>query len=292
MFAERASWWVTLLKLSPLLVPFCVLFLGGLVLAVAQSLGFWLPVPVSGGLFDGYGVLLNPHVLASARFSLWVALVSAVISVSAGAVLAYAVWRLPHGLERASVVYKVPLILPHIAVAFIVLVFWSQSGVVASFAFHLGLVDGVSDFPSVLYGPEGGGMILAYVFKEIPFVVILAHAVLKRLDPRLVETAHMLGAGRAHVFLQVVLPHMRPALNTSFIILFLFSFGAFDIPFLLGRSSPGMLPVEVYNLYFRRDLSHRPEAMALLVCMFLFALGFVSLYTRIASRLEQGDRKL
>lgn len=282
----------TLLKLSPLLIPLALLFLGGLAMTVAQSLGFWLPVPHEGGLFAAYEELLRPHILASAAHSLWVAAVATAISVALGAVLAYLIWRLPERLERLSVVYKVPLILPHIAVAFIVLIFWSQSGIMASIGHHLGLVNTVQDFPSVIHGGSGAGMILAYVYKEVPFVIILAFAVLKRLDPRLVQTAAMLGAGPATIFFRVALPHMRPALHTASIILFLYAFGAFDIPFLLSESSPGMLSMEVYNLYFRRDLINRPVAMAILVCMVIFSLGFIVAYTRIAARLSGKDRKL
>lgn len=282
----------TLLKLSPLLIPFVVLFLGGLTLALGQSLGFWVPVPHEGGMFSAYTELMRPHILAAATHSLWVALISTILSVSMGSIIAYLIWCLPQRLERMSVVYKVPLILPHIAVAFIVLIFWSQSGVIASVGHTLGLVETPGDFPSLLHGGSGAGMILAYAYKEIPFVIILAFAVLKRLDPRLVQTAIMLGAGPVSVFFRVVLPHMRPALNTAAIILFLYAFGAFDIPFLLGESSPGMLSIEAYNLYFRRDLVTRPVAMAILVCMFVFSLTFIVIYTRIAARLSGKDRKL
>lgn len=282
----------TLLKLSPLLVPFAVLFLGGLLLAVVQSLGMWVPVTPDGGIFSAYEELMRPHILRSALHSLWVAFVSSALSVSIGAVLAYLIWRLPEQLERLSVVYKVSLILPHIGVAFVVLVFWSQSGLVASMAYHLGLIDSPQSFPAVIHGGSGTGMILAYVLKEVPFVIILAYAVLKRMDPRLIQTASMLGAGRVHTFFRIVVPHMLPALNTAAIILFLYGFGAFDIPFLLSESSPGMLSIEAFNLYFRRDLINRPVAMAILVCMFLFSIGFIVAYTRIAARLSGKDRKL
>lgn len=282
----------TLLKLAPLLIPLLALFAGGLFMAVAQSLGFWLPVPHEGGMFSAYGELLRPHILAAGLHSLWVAGMSTTLAVAIGAVLAYLIWRLPARLEKLTVVYKVPLILPHIGVAFIVLVFWSQSGLVASLAHQLGLIDAPGDFPSLIHGTSGAGMILAYVFKEVPFVIILALAVLKRLDKRLVQTAAMLGAGPVTIFLRVALPHMLPALHTAGIILFLYGFGAFDIPFLLGDSSPGMLSIEAYNLYFRRDLVNRPVAMAILVCMFLFSLAFIVFYTRMAARLSGRERKL
>ena len=78
----------------------------------------------------------------------------------------------------------------------------------------------------------------------------------------------------------------------TFIILFLYGVGAFDIPFLLSESNPGMISIRVYNLYFRRDLANRPEAMAMLVAMFVFSLIFIWAYTRVVERLKPSERKL
>lgn len=89
-----------------------------------------------------------------------------------------------------------------------------------------------------------------------------------------------------------MLPRLTPALHTGFIILFLYGFGAFDIPFFLGESRPGMLSIQVYNLYFKHDLARRPEAMAILTLMFCFAVIFIIAYSKAVNALEQGARKL
>jgi putative spermidine/putrescine transport system permease protein len=287
----RAGWGRTLLKLSPLALPFGLLFLGGFGVAVFQSLGYGLPVPYEGGALDAYVRLLEPHFLRSFGLSLWVGLLSGLLPVCIGSALAYAFWKLPRGLQRAGVVYKVPLILPHVAVGFIVLILFSRSGWLSSALHAVGLLDVPDDFPVPLY-TGGVGMILAYVYKGTPFVMLLSLAALRRMDPRLVETARMFGAGEWQVFRRVILPHLRPVMHTAFIILTLYAFGAFDIPFLLGQSDPGMLSIEVYNLYFKRDLVNRPTAMAILVCMFLFSVAFIAVYVRVAARLQAGERKL
>lgn len=287
----RAGWGRTLLKLSPLALPFGLLFLGGFGVAVAQSLGFGLAVPYAGGPMDAYVRLLEPHYLRSFGLSLWVGAMSALVPVVMGSGLAYFFWKLPYRLQRVGVMYKIPLILPHVAVGFIILIFFSSSGWLAAAAHALGLVENTAQFPSPLY-TGGLGMILAYVYKGTPFVLLLSLAALRRMDPRLVDTARMFGSGEWQTFRLVVLPHLRPVLHTSFIILCLYAFGAFDIPYLLAQSDPGMLSIEVYNLYFMRDLSNRPTAMAILVCMFLFSVAFIAAYVRIAARLEGGERKL
>jgi putative spermidine/putrescine transport system permease protein len=275
-----------------LALPLVLLFLGGLTLALAQSLGFWLPMAYQGGLLDAYRAALAPHHLASMTFSLAVAFVSAAVSVAFGALGAWAVWSMPPLLQRASSVYKMGLILPHMAVAFVVLILWSRTGFFSSMAFHTGFIEEPGQFPALLFSGNGAGMIIAFVAKETPFAMLLALAVLARTDRRLVQVARMLGAGPVRVFSSIVLPRLAPVLHTAFIILFLYTLGAFDIPFLLGESRPGMLSIEIYNLYFTRELTDRPTAMALLVIMFVFSVAFIMLYTQLASRLEGRVRKL
>ncbi|MBG0777683.1 MAG: sugar ABC transporter permease [Desulfovibrionaceae bacterium] len=294
----------TLLRLAPLWVPFLLLFVGGLGLAVAQSLGFGPGLAVSapvgpGGLsasggspWAAYARLAEPRFVASFLLALKVALASSLAAVALGALLAYGVWRLPVGAQRWATVYRVPLVLPHIAVAFLVLVFWAKSGLVASLAHHAGWIDQPREFPSVLFGGHGAGVILAYVYKETTFVLLLALACLKRFNPDLARTAQMLGAGHARTFLRVVLPHMAPTLHAAFLILFLYTFGAFEIPYLIGDSSPAMPAVEAYNLYFQRDLALRPQAMAILVVLFLFSLAFIALYVRATAGQPSRERKL
>ncbi len=281
------------MRLSPLLIPFGCLFCGGIFLTVCQSLGLLTPLPHQGSLFSAYGALLSrPFFYASFLFSTWVAGVSALAAVSAGTILAYWIWKLPARLHNAALIYKIPLILPHISVAFVILVFWGQSGIVASLAHSLGLIESPQQFPNILYSGLGLGMILAYAFKGTPFAMLLVLTMLIRFDRRIIQTAVMLGASRTRTFISIVLPRVFPAVHTSFIILFLYSFGAFDIPALLSESRPGMLSINVFNLYFKKELTDRPEAMAVLVIMFLFAVLFILMYTKVVTRLESGERKV
>ncbi|MCF8092539.1 MAG: ABC transporter permease subunit [Desulfotignum sp.] len=282
-----------ILKLSPLMLPYLVLFCGGVFLTVCQSAGIFTPLPHAGRALDAYGLILSdPSFFASFGFSLGVALISAAGSVIAGTFLAYRVWQLPAKLANAALVYKIPLILPHISVAFVVLIFWSQSGILASLAHQLGLIQAMHQFPNVLYSGWGLGMILAYTLKGTPFAMLLVMALLVRFDVRQIQTAAMLGASGLRIFFTIVMPRLAPALHSSFIILFLYSFGAFDIPFVLSESRPGMLSIHVYNLYFKHDLARRPEAMAILTIMFCFAVIFIIAYTKIVTRLENTVRKL
>ncbi|OBQ51860.1 ABC transporter permease [Halodesulfovibrio spirochaetisodalis] len=266
--------------LSPLLIPFFFFFAGGILLAVLQSIGIGLPFPYEGGVLDSYKELLTPYMLRSFLLSIKVGAFAALFSVALGTILAIGLWRMPALLQQAGVIYKIPLILPHLAVGFIVFFFWAKSGLISSAMFHAGITGSPQDFPSILFGSDGWGMIIAYTYKQIPFALLMSYASLKRLDMCLLETAYMLGATRWKAFCAVTYPHIRSVVHSTFCILFLFGFGAFEIPFLLGGSSPAMLSIEAYNLYFRKELYHRPQAMAILIGIFVFSVTFLTLYLR------------
>ena len=279
--------------LLPLLLPFAGIFAAGLVLTFCQSLGLFLPLESTGPTTEYYTTILGSAAMRrSIAFTLYVSLVSALGSVIVGTWLGYMVWKLPTRLRQAAVVYKVGLILPHVAVAFLVLLYFGQTGLIASLAHHLGLAPTPQDFPQILYAGDGLGMILAYMFKGTPFAMLMSLAVLFGFDVRMLQTAAMLGASRFHAFRRITLPRLLPAMHSAFIILFLYAFGAFDIPFLLGESRPGMLAMRVYDIYFRRDLAERPRAMAILALMFVFTALFTMLYNSLARRVDDRGRKL
>ncbi len=279
--------------LLPVAVPVLVLFGGGLLFTIAQSFGRLLPYSHDFHGFEAYAELFNePWFLRSLGYTAYVALSSATIAIVAGTALAYGIWMLPLSVRPPAIIYKIPLVLPHIAVAFVTLLFFSGSGILASITYHLGIIDLPSEFPSILFGGNGLGLIAAYVYKEASFVALLALGVLYRIDQRLIDTARNLGAGNLMVFFRVVLPHLKPILHTAFIILFLYSFGAFDIPYLLSESDPQMLSVFVYSMYFQRPLSLRPISMAALVIMSFFSIFFIILYSRVIERAGVRSRKL
>ncbi len=279
--------------LAPLLLPYCALFCAGMALTMAQSLGLFLPLGPGAATLEHYQVLLEDQAMGqSLGLSLFVAFTSAAGSVLGGTLLALALWSMPPGLRRVGVVSKVGLILPHVAVAFLVLLMLSRTGLVSSVLYHAGIISSPEEFPNILHTGSGLGMILAFLLKGVPFALLLIGAVLFGFDIRLVQTARMLGAGRLRTFWSVTLPRLLPAMHSAFIILFLYAFGSFDIPFVLGESHPGMLSIRVFDIFFQRDLGQRPQAMAILTLMFVFSALFAMLYNRFAAYLDGWRRKL
>ena len=267
-----------LLRLLPLVLPVGGLFLAGAMATFAQSFGALSPLPGAKIGWDAWITLFsNNWILSSVFFSLAIALSSATLSVILGTILAWRIHQLPGPWRSLAMTYKIPLILPHLTVAYLTVLLFGQSGVLSSWAAKLGWIQEIRDFPNLLYGGYGIGVALAYVMKETSFVALMASGMLLKLDDRFVLSARMLGASRFAVFRDIVLPHLRPVLVSSFLILTLYALGGFEIPWLIGESRPQMLSITAYDIYFRHDLSRRPEAAALLGLLMLLSTLLIPL---------------
>lgn len=275
---------ISFLPLSLLLIP---VFAGGIVFTLLQSFNQFLPYSYP-GIFSSYkAVLCDPWFYRTFFFSVYIGAVSASASVLLGLLTASLFWCLPLKWQKAGTLYKVLLVMPHLSIAYFVMLFFSKTGIVSSFLFNTGMIENYEQFPVLVFDSYGIGIILSYILKGTPFAVLMVSALLKNLDKGFLDTAGMLGAGKVRIFLEIIVPSVKPAAEASFLILFLYSFGAFDIPFLIGSSRPDMVSVSVYSLYFRRDLVNRPQAMAVLSIMLLFSIFFIYLYSVISARLDE-----
>ncbi|WP_053335683.1 ABC transporter permease [Salinispira pacifica] len=256
-------------------------------------------VVAAGGIYSTSGLLsldsgelstLLPdsrEYLHSLAFSLGIAGISTGISLFLAVPLAVWIWRQNNFTLRD--LYTIPLILPHIVAAFFVIAFFSQSGMISSLVQKLGLIQRPSDFPVLVFDASGRGIILAYVYKETSFVTLMILASLKKLPPGLMENARMFRSPPLQRFRSIILPHIGGSLWYSGIIIFLYSFGAYDIPYLLGSSSNPMLSIEAYRLFFTGSLSQRPAAILLLSFAWLISLVFLGLF--IVSRVVFSPRQ-
>ncbi|NLL17901.1 MAG: ABC transporter permease subunit, partial [Clostridia bacterium] len=110
----------------------------------------------------------------------------------------------------------------------------------------------------------------------------MVYTVMKNIHIKLAEVAVNLKASQYQVFRYVILPLSMPSIISASAIAFAFSFGAFEIPYLLGATYPKTLPVWAYQNFISVDLGHRPVAMVIniiisLVCALLVFIYYVSM---------------
>lgn len=241
-----------------------MLFLTGLITGITQSLGV---IPVFGleeATLDYYKeVFAKPDMLRSVLYSLYIAFASAGLSTVAGVLICMALVSVGKTKEKMMRVVQIPIVVPHVVVAIFVINILSQNGLLARAAYMLGLISEQQDFPMLIYDPGGIGVILAYLWKEIPFIIYFVIGLMASIDGRMGEAAVNLGAGRLASFVRVTLPLCMPSILSGFLIIFVFALGAYELPALLGATAPKALPVLAYIQYTHPDLKNRPYAMAL-----------------------------
>ena len=278
-------------KMTPfwLLLPF--LLLTGIVFVsvwnvLVQSVGyipaFGLTVPT----WKYYAqVFTHPDFLQSVWVSLRIALWSAVLSAVLGVLVSMALIKC--GKIRGGMFYAVrlPILVPHAVVAVFVIQIFSQTGLLARVCYVLGLLEDPAQFPQLLYTPGYWGAILAYLWKEIPFVAYFVLAFMSSISDTLGQAAENLGACPLRSFWEVTLPLSVPVIARAFLIIFIFAFGGYELPLLLGSTLPKALTVQTHLVYMSPDLLQRPLAMAMNGVVLLLsggmALGYGILVTKL-----------
>jgi putative spermidine/putrescine transport system permease protein len=119
------------------------------------------------------------------------------------------------------------------------------------------------------------GLILAYLYFEIPRATLTLEAALKKLDSGLEQAARSLGAGRWQVFSLVVLPAIRPALVSTFAVTFSVSLGSFGVLLVLSIRRFTLLPLEIFTQYLAPPTDRGvAAAMSLILLAAAFGTGY------------------
>jgi len=278
------------LKLLPALVVIVPLFAAAFVLAVIQSLGYFPLIGLRSFNLDAYRSLFgNDEFWRSLLLSTWIAFATAFVSTVLGIVVALGIRKIWRGSRWLAFLFMASLPIPHVIGALAMVHLLGQSGLIARLAHSAGVVDAASEFPALIYDPWALGIIAEFVWKDAPFIAIVALGVLGTVTEPYESVAGSLGASPWQRLRHVTLPLLVPAVALASVIVFAFAFGSFEVPLLLGESFPSALPVLAYRLHTNVDLAARPEAMALAVVMTLVVMVAAFVYLKLVRRTLRGD---
>lgn len=168
-----------------------------------------------------------------------------------------------------------PMLFPHFVWGYIVLLLFEQSGLISNLLNEIGFIPSTDAFPIVTNDQNGIGMILTYVGKETPFVVLMLLPIYTKHDKGYRDLVETLGGGKWAAFKDAEWPWVFPALVETGIILFAFILSAYEVPFLLGATFPEMISVLTYDWFYSGDWNDRPLAFAAMV-MTSVIIGIVS----------------
>ncbi|GHO45950.1 ABC transporter permease [Ktedonospora formicarum] len=222
-------------------------------------------------------ILTQPSMLRAFQTSIWLSFVSAIISVIIGFFAAYGVYTM-----RANWLRNFLTGFSSLAANF--------SGVPLAFAFVSTL--GVTGFVTVLFRTwfhvnlydlgfnlyNFWGLVLAYVYFELPLMILVTVPALDALRPAWREAATNLGASGFTYWRKVALPILFPSLIAATMLLFANAFGAFATAYALAQGNINLVPILISFAVAGNVSVNIGLGNALAVGMILVLFITVSLY--------------
>ena len=236
----------------PAFVVLGLLTLGALAGVVSSSLR---PGAILGGSYspDAWSeVFADTSFRQSITFTIRSAVIATVISILISIPLAFLLRHRRGAITRTAIATVVPV--PHL-VAASVLVVWLGPG---------GLLDRVGLELPVVRDGFGLGLILVYVLKEVPFLILITHASLTDDLARREAAARSLGAGRLRRWTTVTIPAISQPLVLGGLLVAAFVVGSTEVPAVIGPLAPEALSNwSITRVRIRGPIARADAAVAL-----------------------------
>jgi putative spermidine/putrescine transport system permease protein len=208
----------------------------------------------------------SPFFKSSVLFSVSVACVASCLAVFAGAFFTF----LFCARNSTGLLARAFVLMPYLAAAAITANVFGDSGIVAHI---LKLVYPPLGALGIRYHPYGLGVIIALLYKQLPFVFLCLLPYFHDLRKRFWDETSVLGAGAFTVFFRVLVPGAIRPIAGIFIIIFQFTLFNYEAFAFLGPSSPKGLGELLAMYYYSANETEKKLAMTL--CLTEFAVSVI-----------------
>lgn len=137
--------------------------------------------------------------------------------------------------------YRWPLFVPFIVAGQIMRSFLAKNGLMNHGLIELGLLTPLQA-QSFL---DWRGVVVAFVWKQTPFVTLMVAGAMATLDRSLIEAARQLGAGRLRILFGIVVPQVRQTLLVALILSFVTMMSVLSVPVMINAGAPTMITVDM-----------------------------------------------
>lgn len=267
------------------LVPFAAYVL--LFLAVPTVLA------IGSGFFDGDGAftwtniaaLADPVVLTTFANSAGLSLLTAVVGAVLGALVSYALLGMdPDGGVRRSVDAAAG-VLAQFGGVMLAFAFIATIGIQGVVTVSLRDAFGVDIFAEGTWLYELPGLVLPYIYFQVPLMVITFLPALAALKPQWVEANLTLGGSRSSFWLRIGLPVLAPSFLASLLLLFANAFSSYATAAALASQGSQIVPLQIRTALTSETLLGRENLAGALALGMIVVVGVVmALYSLIQRR--------
>jgi ABC-type spermidine/putrescine transport system permease subunit I len=149
-----------------------------------------------------------------------------------------------------SGLYKLPIFIPFVVVAQMMNSFLAPHGLLNIALAKLGLIN--IDQPLQLFNFTG--LSFGFIWKMIPFSVLIIHGGFQMIDDSYIEAARSAGARLFKVITRILIPMSKSSIMVALVLVYSQIVGTFTLPYMLiGGKSPTTITVDIAHRvnYFR-----------------------------------------
>ncbi len=165
----------------------------------------------------------------------------------------------PRAVAVLRWLYRWPLFIPFIVTGQVMRTFLAKNGMLNHVLIGSGLIEPLAA-QSLL---DWRGIVVAFVWKQAPFVTLLVAGAMASLEAQHIEAARNLGARRPRVLIDIVLPQVRGTLLVGLVLSFVTMLSVLSVPMMINPNSPTMMTVDVAY----RINTHADYAVANALCL-------------------------
>ena len=259
-------------------VGYVALFLiAVLFMTMLQSFGFFsFRASTAIGLTEWTHVL-DGQLWDSFSYSTRIALASSIGGLCLAYPLALYLRKRFLGRTLISNLLRVPLFLPALVAAFLILNIMSFHGILNEALLAAGLI---KEPLRMTHDDQGIGVLVIQIWKNLPFQTLILTAVLGNIPRELEAAARNLGAGSFSVFRFVLFPLSLPGAVTGVVLVFIGVLGDYAVNSIAGPLYPPSLAIRMYLL--SHSFSEWGQAACVAIITMVTSLVFAFLLARLA----------
>jgi putative spermidine/putrescine transport system permease protein len=272
-------------------VPFAlyVLLFLGLPTALALGTGF-----VDGeGAFtlDNIAALADTFVVSGVMTSIVLSAVTAVVGAVLGALVCYALIGTRPEAPLRSGIDAVSGVLAQFGGVMLAFAFVATIGIQGFITVLLRDRLGIDIFADGVWLYEAPGLVLPYIYFQVPLMIIIFMPALEALKPQWAEASATLGGTTATFWWRIGLPVLAPSFLGSLLLLFANAFSSYATAAALTSQGQSIVPLQIRAALTSETLLGRENlAGALALAMIVVMAVVMALYALLQRRASRWQR--
>jgi len=247
---------------------------------------------VTSGLFDGNGHLTfsnfsalgDPVVLKTFWASIWLSLLTAAVGAVVGALVCYALLGLAATRPIRMVTDAAASVLAQfggVMLAFVFIATMGRNSLINQWLNSMG----VNIYASGMWLYDLPGLILPYIYFQLPLMVITFMPAMDSLRPQWAEANATLGGTRATFWRRIGIPVLAPSFLASFLLLFANAFSAYATAAALASQGSQIVPLQIRAALTSETVLGRQNlagalAAGMIIVMVIVMVGYAAVRRR------------